>query len=150
MLKHIWMLAWMYMCKWDVCMHMCTCIWTNTALDTHIRAYEWTHGMLMHTSTFPYTHVPRCICWLKDNKCVHMHTYMKIFMFLHICMCFCPYVHIYVNMHTYVHMYIFVHMYYLKWSKQSIDLCSNNILIPSAIFMLIILATEPLFSITHT
>ena len=60
----------------------------------------------------------------------------------------CPYV--YVNMHMHVHMYIFVHMYDLKWIKQSIDLCFNNILIPSAVFILIILATEPLFSITHT
>ena len=62
----------------------------------------------------------------------------------------CPYVYVYVNMHTHVHMYIIVHMYNLKWSKQFIDLYSNNILIPSAIFISIILATELLFSITHT
>ena len=62
----------------------------------------------------------------------------------------CPYVHVYVNMHTHMHMYMFVHMYDLKWSKQSIDLCSNNILIPSAIFISVIWATEPLISITNT
>ena len=64
-------------------------------------------------------------------------------------MCF---VHMYIclNMHMHMHMYIFVHIYNLKWSKQSIDLCSNNILIPSAISISIILATEPLFSISHT
>ena len=78
--------------------------------------------------------------------CIHMN----IFLFFHLCMCFCPYVHVYVNMHTHVHMYTFVHMYDLKRSKQSIDLCSNNTLITSAIFILIILAKEPLFSITHT
>ena len=90
MLKHTWMLAQMYMCVRDMCIHKCTCMWRNTALDTHIRAYKWTHAMLMHISTFTYTHVPRCICWHKHNRCVqHMYVY------------FCPYVHVYVNMHTY-------------------------------------------------
>ena len=109
------------MCAWDMYMHMCTCIWTHTALDTHIRAYEWTHTMLMHISTFTYTHVPRCICWHKHNICVHMHTHENVHLFPHIYV-LCPYV--------YVHMYIFVHMYDFKWSKQSIDLCSNEYWFP--------------------
>ena len=63
-------------------------------------------------------------------------------------MCFCPYV--YENMHTHVHMYIFVHINDLKWSKQSIDLCSKKYIDSSAILISMTLATEPLFSITHT
>ena len=139
----------MYRCVWDMCMHMCTCIWTHTTLDTDIRAYEWTHAMLMHISTFTYTQVPRGICWHKHSRYVYMHTYDNFHGFAHMYVC-CPYVHVYVNMYTHGHMYIVVHMYNLKWSKQSIDLCSNNILIPSAIFISIILATESLFSITHS
>ena len=38
-------------------MHM-----NKQALDTNIRAYEWTHARLMHISTFTCIHVPRCIC----------------------------------------------------------------------------------------
>ena len=78
-----------------------------------------------------------------------MHTYENFHVFAHMYV-LCPYVHVYVNMHTHVHMYIFVEIYDLKLSKQSIDVCSNNVLISSAICISIILATESLFSITHT
>ena len=86
------------MCVWDMCIYMGTCIWTPTALDTHIRAYEWTHAMLMHISTFTYTHVLRCICWYKLNRCVHLHTYKNFHVFAHICdlsicTCICEHAH---------------------------------------------------------
>ena len=106
----------------------------NTYSLRYIRAYEWTHAMLMHIPTFTYTHVSRCICWHhKYDRCVHRHTYENFHVFPYMYM-LCQYVHAYVNMYTHVHMHIFVHIHDLKWSKQSIDLCSNNILIPSAIF----------------
>ena len=49
----------------------------------------------------------------KWSRYIQAWVYMKSFMFLHICMCICPYEHVYVNMQ---HMHIFVHMYDLKWS----------------------------------
>ena len=99
----------MYMCAWDMFMHMCTCIWTHTALDTYIRAYE---------CTYLHIHIHLCLGAFVDiittdvSICIHMNFHV--------------FAHMYVNMHTHVHMYIFVHMYDLKWSKQSIDLFSNN------------------------
>ena len=76
-----------------------------------------------------------------------MHTYENFHVFAHMCV-LCPYVHVYVYTHMCTCTF-FVCMYDLKHSKQSIDLCSKDILIPSAIFISIIMATEPLFSITH-
>ena len=111
MLKHTWFLVQMFMWAWDMCIHMCTWIWTNTALNTHIRAYEWTHAMLMYISTFTYIHVPRCICWHKHNRCVHMHIYMKIFMFctyvcdLSICTYICEHAHMCAHLYFCSHIW---------------------------------------------
>ena len=134
------------MCAWDMCMHMCRCIWTHTALYTPIRAHEWAHAMLMYISTFTYTHVSRWICWHKHNRCVHIHTYMKLFMFLHICMCF---IHMYMYMWTCTHMCICtpttpvpprnhqipvacMWMYLLAWYQQSHWSCSSMRPAPSS------------------
>ena len=112
-------------------------IWVDTCnVNGHIYIYINTCvlGAFVDIST---TNVSICIhIWKVSCFGTYVCGFVLMFMYMWICthMCTCT----------------FFNMYDLKWSKQSIDFCFNNIVIPYAIFILIILATEPLFCITHT
>ena len=80
------------------CVHeICVCASVQMHMNKYSLRYShksiWVDTCNVNAHIYiTYTHVPRCICWHKHNRCIHMHTYMKILMFC-------------------THVYAFVHMY---------------------------------------